>query len=460
VPDRVLQRAALSLAVISSFVTPVMASAVNLALPALGADLGLTAVTLSWVQTSYLLSTAVFVLPAGRLADIHGRKRVFVWGMAVFGLASLLASLAPGAALIMTARVVQGLGSAMIFATGMAILSAAFPPGQRGRAMGVAVASIYIGLSLGPLLGGALTQHLGWRSVFALGAPFSALALWVALGRLKAEWAEAAGESFDLAGSLIYGLGLVAIIEGLALLPSPLGLGLIAVGLGLLLAFAWWEGRAPAPVFHMHLLRRNRPFALSCLAAMINYAATFAVTFLLSLYLQQVKGLSPQQAGLVLAVQPMMMALFSPLAGRLSDRVQPRIVASLGMGLTALGLSALSLLRADSGLGYITLCLVINGVGFGVFSSPNMNAIMSSVEQRYYGIASGAVASMRILGQMTSMGVATSMLAVYVGHVRLAASNQAGLLASLQAAFVIFAALCVAGMFASLSRGKLPGGGE
>lgn len=453
--DKTLQRSALTLAVISSFVTPLMASGVNLALPDLAREFSLNAVVLSWVQTSYLLATAVCLLPAGRLADIHGRKKTFSLGMAVFGLSSLLASLAPSTAVLMIARVLQGLGSAMIFATGMAILTAAFPPGERGRAMGIAVAAVYIGLSLGPLLGGVLTQHLTWRSVFALGVPFSALAFWVAVRLLKAEWAEARGEKFDLKGSLIYGLALLAIIQGMALLPGLPALGLLAGGLVLLLVFVWWEGRIPAPVFEIGLLRSNRPFALSSLAALINYCATYAVTFLLSLYLQQVRGLSPQAAGFVLVAQPVMMALLSPLAGRLSDRIQPRIVASIGMGLTALGLFSLSLVGSGTSLAYILVCLVINGVGFGVFSSPNMNAIMSSVDKRYYGIAAGTVASMRILGQMTSMGIAASVIAVYLGRVKIAPDNYPDLVASLKTAFVIFGALCVAGIFASLGRGKL-----
>ncbi len=454
--DRSLQRAALTLAVISSFVTPVMVSAVNLALPEMGRYFAMDAVTLSWVQTSYLLATAALVVPAGRLGDILGRKRIFIWGMAVFGLSSLAACLAPTVPVLMAARVSQGAGSAMIFATGMAILSEAFPPGQRGRALGINVAAIYIGLSLGPLLGGVCTNYLTWRSVFALVVPPSALAVWVALYWLKAEWAEAKGEHFDFIGSLIYALALVVLLQGLINLPGWGAAGLCVAGLALLGLFAWWEERSPAPVFPMGLLRENRPFAFSSLAALINYAAVFAVTFLISLYLQQVKGFSPSLAGLVLVAQPVTQAVLSPLAGRISDRVQPRLVASVGMGITALGLGGLIFLKEDSGLAYLLACLVANGVGFGVFSSPNMNAIMSSVAPRYYGVASGTVAAMRMMGQMVSMAVAASMLAIFVGRVQISQASHAALLGSMSAAFVIFCLLCIAGIFASLSRGELP----
>ncbi|MBU2467465.1 MAG: MFS transporter [Proteobacteria bacterium] len=454
--DTTLQRAALTLAVISSFVTPVMASAVNLALPDLARQFALDAVMLSWVQTSYLLATAVCVVPAGRLGDILGRKRVFVWGMAGFGLASLAACLAPSVLVLLAARVAQGVGSAMVFATGMAILSEVFPPGQRGRALGINVAAVYVGLSLGPLLGGLATHYLTWRSVFALVVPPSALAVWVALYKLKAEWAEAKGEHFDLIGSLIYALALVALIQGLTRMPTWQAAGLVLMGLAFLGLFAWWEGKSPAPVFPVRLLITNRPFAFSSLAALINYAAIYAVTFLLSLYLQQVKGLSPTTAGLILVAQPVMQAVLSPLAGRVSDRAQPRLVASLGMGLTALGLAGLALVEQNTTTAYVIACLVVNGIGFGVFSSPNMNAIMSSVAPRHYGVASGTVAAMRMMGQMVSMGIAASVLAVFVGRVQISPANFPALLASLKVTFLICCLLCVAGIFASLSRGELP----
>jgi EmrB/QacA subfamily drug resistance transporter len=454
-PTQNLQRSALTLAVVSSFVTPVMGSAVNLALPAVGTYFALDAVTLSWIQTSYLLAIAVCVLPAGRLADIHGRKKTFALGMAVFGLSSLLTASAFSALVLIIARVFQGIGSAMIFATGMAIISAVFPPGQRGRAMGISVAAIYVGLTLGPFLGGFLTQYLTWRSVFAMGVPFSALAFGVAVWGLKAEWVEAKGEKFDLTGSLIYGLALVALIQGVGLLPGMTAMGFIISGLAVLGVFVWWEGRAEFPIFKISLFKSNRVFAFSSVAALINYCATFAVTFLLSLYLQHVKGLNPQSAGLILIAQPIMMALFSPLAGRLSDRIQPRIVSSVGMGLNAVGLFCLAFISSGTEIIYIVVCLLINGAGFGIFSSPNMNAIMSSVEKRYYGIAAGAVASMRILGQMASMGIAASVIAVYVGRVRIAPENYPALVDSIVVAFIIFGCLCLVGILASLSRGEL-----
>ncbi|HEX9899696.1 MAG TPA: MFS transporter, partial [Candidatus Methylomirabilis sp.] len=201
--------------------------------------------------------------------------------------------------------------------------------------------------------------------------------------------------------------------------------------------------------------RGNAVFTFSNLAALINYSATFAVTFLLSLYLQYTKGLGPRDAGLILVSQPLVMAAFSPIAGRLSDRIEPRTVASLGMAFTVLGLVLLAFLGEGTPLAFIVATLVILGFGFALFSSPNTNAVMSSVDRRLYGVASATLGTMRLSGQMLSMGIAMLVFALYVGRVRIGAANPASFLYSLKVAFAIFAILCFFGIFASLARGRL-----
>ena len=458
VSETATKRSALGVAAVSAFTTAFMGSAVNIALPAIGAEFRMDAVLLSWVATAYVLAAAVGLLPAGRLADIYGRKRFYAIGMIIFTSASLLAALAFSTPILLAARILQGLGSAMSFATGTAIVISVFPPGERGRALGIAVAAVYLGLSAGPSVGGILTQQLGWRSVFGLVVLLGAIAVYLVFWGLKGEWAEARGEKFDLTGSIIYGLGLVALIQGIALLPDLRSLILILGGLLGLALFVGWEIRVANPVFDLALFRTNRVFAFSSLAALIHYWATFAVTLLLSLYLQKIKGLSPQSAGLVLLAQPIFMAALSPLAGRLSDRIDPRIVASVGMSLSAVGLALLTTLDNDSSLVFIVACLILLGVGFALFSSPNMNAIMGSVERRLFGIASGAVATMRLLGQMLSMGIATCIFAVYIGRVEIAAQHYPALVTSVRAAFIIFALLCGLGIIASLARGRIEPG--
>jgi MFS family permease len=278
--------------------------------------------------------------------------------------------------------------------------------------------------------------------------------------KLEGEWAEARGERFDWAGSLIYGVALAAAMLGFPRLPSALGIGLTLAGVLGLLLFVGWEARAGSPILRVGLFRNNAAFSFSNLAALINYSATSAVGFLLSLYLQHIKGLSPQEAGLVLVAQPVAMALLSPLAGRLSDRIEARILASAGMALTTLALVPLILLSAQTPLWAIVVYLVILGCGFGLFSSPNVNAIMGSVERNSYGVASATLGTMRLVGQTLSMGIATLIFALYLGQVAIAPEVYPQFLASLKPAFAIFAGLCLAGVAASLARGTLHGGGR
>jgi EmrB/QacA subfamily drug resistance transporter len=454
--DRDLKRTALAVSTLAGFLTPFMGSAVNVALPDIAAEFSLKAVTLGWVATAYLLTAAIFLVPLGRLADIVGRKKIFLLGVSIFTLASLLAAAAPSAAALLASRALQGLGGAMIFSTSMAILTCVFPPGERGKAIGISTAAVYLGLSLGPVVGGFLVHRFGWRSVFYAVVPVGLAGIVLAVVRLRGEWDEAKGEKFDAFGSGIFGLGLAALMYGFSRLPSPFGGGLVAAGLALLGAFILWEMRVSAPVLDIRLFRANRVFAFSNAAALINYSATSAASFLLSLYLQYVKGLPPQKAGLVLVAQPVIMALASPFAGRLSDRTEPRLIASTGMALSAAGLVLLSFLGPGTSFGFIVGSLVCLGLGFGLFSSPNTNAVMGSVGKRHLGIASAALGTMRLTGQMMSAGIAMMIFALFMGHVPIEPPVYPLFLRSIRFAFAFFAALCVAGVFASLARGDRP----
>ncbi|MEE9564776.1 MAG: MFS transporter [Candidatus Hydrothermarchaeaceae archaeon] len=449
-----MKNSALLVAAMASFLTPFMGSSVNIALPSIGREFAMDAVLLSWVATSYLLAAAMFLVPFGRMADIHGRKRIFTYGMLVYTASSFLSAVATSGIVLISFRVLNGIGSAMIFGTGVAILTSVFPPRERGKALGINVASVYLGLSLGPFLGGFLTQNLGWRSIFLINVPLGLLIIAVVLWKLKGEWAEAEGEKFDFTGSIIYSLTLVAIMYGISLLPSVQGALLVLIGILSLSVFVKWEMKVESPVFNINILRDNKVFALSNLAALINYSATFAVGFLISLYLQYVRGFSPQDAGLILVSQPIVMALFSPSAGRLSDRVEPRIVASAGMALTTMGLFLFTFLNENTPLGSILTSLVLLGFGFALFSSPNTNAVMGSVEKRYYGVASATLGTMRLTGQVLSMGIAMMIFAIYIGRVQITPEYYPLFLKSMKLAFAIFAVLCFGGIFASLARGR------
>ncbi len=444
----------LFIAALAGFLTPFDGSAVNIALPVMAAEFHLDAITLSWITTAYLLTSAVFLVPFGRIADIYGRKRIFLYGIAIFTGASLVMTMVSFPEMLIAIRLIQGFGGAMIFGTALAILSSVFSPGERGRALGIYIMAVYLGLTMGPFLGGILTGYLGWRSIFLVNVPLGILACLLILWRLRGEWAECQGERFDLKGSVLYACSLVAVMLGLSTVPDLKGVLLLSVGIVIGVIFVLYELRVPLPVLDLSLFTKNRVFAFSNLAALISYCATYAVTFLLSLDLQLTRGFSPEQAGGILIVLPAVQALLSPVAGRLSDRIDSQVLASIGIALTAVGMFPLVFISESTPIWYLVACLVVLGAGFGIFSSPNINAIMSSVEKRYLGVASGMNGTVRLVGQMLSMGIVMMLFSLFIGPVMITPEYFPEFLQSLHYAFLIFSLLSLVGVVASLMRGK------
>jgi EmrB/QacA subfamily drug resistance transporter len=449
------RKPALVVTTIGSFLVPFMGSSVNIALPTIGKEFAMDAVLLGWVTTSFLMAATIFLVPLGKIADIYGRKKIFLLGFILYTVSSLFCAISPSPLFLISFRVLNGIGASMTFSPGVAILMSIYPPEERGKVLGINVAAVYSGLSCGPFLGGLLTQYFGWRSIFLINVPLGFLIILLTLWKLKGEWTEAKGEKFDVMGSLLFSLTLVTIMYGFSQLRGIEGFFFVLLGAGGVFLFVKWETKTTSPVLNIDLFKENKVFAFSNLAALINYSATFAVGFLMSLYLQFIKGLHPQEAGVILVSQPIMQAIFSPLAGRLSDRIEPRMVASIGMGITALGLFLLTFLDQNTTIPFIMGSLILLGLGFGLFSSPNTNAVMGSVEQKFYGVASGILGTMRATGMMFSMGMVMLILTIYMGPTQITPSYYPLFTKSLKTAFIIFTALCVAGIFASLSRGKV-----
>jgi EmrB/QacA subfamily drug resistance transporter len=446
------KKSILLVATFAAFLTPFLGSAVNLALPAIGKDLNANAISLGWVISSFILSSAIFLLPFGRLADIIGRKKVFTAGISLFTVSTFLILFSHSITSLIVLRMLQGVSSAMIFGTSLAIITSAFPPGERGKAMGINITAVYLGLSLGPVLGGLLTQYFGWRSIFVFLLPFGIVSLILIKVKIKTEWADARGEKFDWAGSLVYGGALTLFMYGFSRLPSQAGWICIVSGVIMAGVFIFVEEKVNIPVFDIRLILRNRVFAFSGIAALIHYSATSATGFFISLYLQYLKGLDARTAGLIMIAQPIAMTLLSPAAGKLSDKRNPGVIASVGMGLTASGLILLCFVTDTTPLILIVLLMIMMGIGFGLFSSPNSNAIMSSVEKRHLGVASGVVGTMRMVGQMMSMGIAMMLISLYIGKEKINPSTYPGLISAMHTGFIIFSILSVFGVFASLAR--------
>lgn len=452
--DKIQKRSVLLVATFAAFLTPFLGSAVNLALPSIGKDLNADAISLGWVVSSFILSAAVFLLPFGRLADIIGRKKVFSFGILLFTISTFVIVFTQNITSLIVLRIFQGLSSAMIFGTSLAIITSVFQPGERGRAMGINITAVYLGLSCGPVVGGLLTQYLGWRSIFAFLVPFGIVSLILLNRKIKTEWADAAGEKFDWLGSLVYGIALTSFMYGFSKLPGTTGWLFIITGVLTAAFFLFIEKKMNNPVFDIRLILRNRVFAFSGMAALIHYSATSATGFFISLYLQYLKGLDARTAGLIMISQPIAMTLLSPIAGRLSDKRNPGTIASFGMGLTATGLILLCFITITTPNYLILLLLLMMGIGFGLFSSPNSNAIMSSVEKRHLGVASGVVGTMRMIGQMMSMGIAMMLLSLFIGKQTINPATYPGLISAMKTGFIIFSILSIFGIFASLARNK------
>lgn len=450
------QISVLAIVATSSFFGTFLISSVNIALPSIEKDFNLDAVTLSWVVTSFLLSTAMFLLPVGRWGDLTGIRRIFKTGMVIFTVSSLLSGFATSGYWLILLRFLQGIGAAFSSTTGPAILVSAFLPQYRGRVLGISVMGVYLGLAFGPFFGGFLTQYLGWRSIFFVSSAFGIIITLIAFLYLdKDEITKVSGKKLDLKGTFFYMLGLVALSYGSARIPAMPGWALMAAGAICLVIFWMLENKSDMPVLETRLFTGNRLFAFSNLAALINYSATFSIIFLLSLYLQKIKGLSPRDAGSILVAQPIVMALFSPVTGRLSDRIQPRYLATAGMTMCTLGLTAFAFLSESTPIGIIVFLLLWVGTGFALFSSPNMNTIMSSVQKNQLGLASGTASTMRVVGQITSMTIATIFFSILFQKQAVEEVANSLFLKAQHLGFMTFAVISVAGIYFSYNRGKL-----
>ncbi len=435
------------------FLMPFMMSAVGVALPAIGREFGASALQLGLVETTYVLSASIFLLAMGRLGDIHGRRRIFQSGIVVFTIAGGLLSQAWSIESVIALRFLQGMGGSMVMATTIAIVVSVFPPEERGKALGIAVASVYAGISCGPFIGGALVTSFGWRTIFYLSVPLGLVVFAITAAKLRGEWAESRGEPFDWPGSLVYAASILLLISGASNLHrGPWAWVLAAGGLCGIAFFLALQARTPYPLLDVVLLRRNRVFALSNLAALLNYAATFGVTFFLSLYLQYIKGMSAREAGALLIIQPIVQTLLSPLCGRLADRYPAERVATAGMALCAAGLGVAATFTGETSLSLVVVTLGFLGTGFALFSSPNTSVIMGSVEPRHLGVASGLSASMRTLGMMTSMTIITVIFSVLMAGHAVTPETHPAFLKSMQTALLVFCGLCGLGILFSMAR--------
>jgi EmrB/QacA subfamily drug resistance transporter len=443
------------IAVCSGYIIgPMGMASVNVAIPALAEDLQANATKVGWLPTLYLLSSVMFMLPAGKLADNFGRKRIYTLGIALNVLASLMCSLAATIDGVLVWRFVQGAAGAMIFGTGIAIITSCTPERKRGAALGIVAACVYIGLTIAPAIGGWLTELFGWRAVFYFQIPLClALIAFIKL-MLHGEWKNDERARFDWIGAGIFALFTLALVYGLSLLPSLSGALLLCVAGASLLSFLVHQSRSQSPLIRPQMFKESRVFSLSLSTSFFMYASNFAIIFLLSLYLQYIKGFSPAYAGKILMVQALAMAIVAPFAGRLADRFESRIVATIGCSIVALGFVLLNQLNMTSTATYIVCALLLVGFGFGLFSTPNNNAIMGAVKRHEVGIASASMNLSRTTGNLVGMSIVNLMMHYYLGDQSLSTEQNPALMSTISLALMMSLGFVLLACVISSLRGR------
>ncbi|KXI26737.1 MFS transporter [Paraglaciecola hydrolytica] len=434
-----------------SFIGPMGMAAVNIAIPDLAQDLHASAKMVGWMPTLYLLSSVMFMLPCGKIADNYGRKRVYAFGLGLNAVASFMCAVASSIEWVLFWRFVQGAAGAMIFGVGVAILTSVTSNKKRGVALGISAACVYIGMSIAPAIGGWLTEIWGWRAVFYSQVPLVLCLLLAIKLFLHGEWKSEQKTRFDWWGTALFSLFAVCLVFGLSYLPDLIGILLLALSIFCLGLFIVHQSKSRRPLIRVQMFLESRVFSMSLSTSFLMYASNFSLAFLLSLYLQYIKGFSPAHAGQIILLQAVSMAIMAPLAGKFSDRIQPRLIATMGCVIVAFGFLILSQLSVDSSTAYISGSLLILGIGFGLFSTPNNNAIMGSVSKNELGVASSSMNLSRTIGNLFGMSMVNLMVHYYLGDQTFSVQNNQALMSTISLAFYmslgfVIAATCISGL--------------
>ena len=431
-----------------SFFTVFAVNAVMVVVPSIAAEFQMSNIVQNWVIIIFLLVVAVLSVPAGQISGKYGLKKVTIISIVLFIIISIVTVLVTSAEQFLLCRLILGIALSFINVTSMSMVVSAFAPEERGKALGINITGVYIGLSLSPVLGGILNYQLGWRSVVLFGVPFLLVILALLLTRIDDEWITFGDVPLDVKGSLAYGVGIVLFMYGFTILNEPLGVILTVLGVITLIIFGLIELRQDNPVFDIRFFK-NHKFLSSNFASLCAYLATFAVTTILNYHLQYIKGFDSQFSGIILLAAPLCQVILAPIAGRLSDKYVPQILAAIGMGLGTLSLVLFSFLNEATSLEYLIVSMIIYGIGFGLFSPPNTNVIMSSVPPKDTSVASAAVSTMRTVGQAMSLGILTLVFSFVMGNVPIVEEYYPLLISSCQITCLICVVLCIASVFAS-----------
>ncbi|WP_133469596.1 MFS transporter [Paraglaciecola marina] len=450
----VLAKFALIIVCLGSIIGPLGMASVNIAIPDMAADLQANAKMVSWLPTLFILSSVVFMLPAGKLADNYGRKRIYSYGLALNAFSSLMCGVSGSMEWVLFWRFVQGLASSMIFATGIAIITSVTPSHKRGAALGLASACIYIGLTIAPAVGGWLTELWGWRAVFLFQVPIVIALLILIKMRLEGEWKNDDRTKFDWWGTGIFALFASSLVYGLSILPQILGVGMLVLSAASLGMFVLHQSRSRKPLIRVQMFRDSRVFSMSLSTSLLMYASNFPLVFLISLYLQYVKGFTPSHAGQIILLQALSMAILAPISGKLADKFEARLISTLGCVIVGIGLAVLSTISTETSIMYIAISLLLIGIGFGLFSTPNNNAIMGVVKPDEVGVASASLNLSRTIGNLFGMSLVNLMVHFYIGDAQFSAEQNPALIQTFDMALMMSLSFVLVASALSALRGK------
>jgi MFS family permease len=421
-----------------SFLAPFMVSALIVAIPAIGKDFSMDAAAMSRLATAFFLAASMFLLPFGRMADIYGVKRIFTAGLYVYFVSAALAALAPSALAIMTARFLTGIGAAMVFGTSFALLSLSLPISERGKALGTNIAASLVGFALGFQAGGLLTYYFSWRAIFLLILPIPLAVIALIRTKLPGECALSKGQRLDLQGAVMVALTIFFIVAGLSELPKLLGLLLLISGLAAFILFVFWETHTLSPLIDLRIFSKNRTFVLANAAVLIYNSGTFAAIFLFSLYLQYIQELDARVTGLILLTATLIMAVLVGVAGRLSDRYRPYLIASAGIFITLVGILAMTFISSITPLELVLAEFLMLIVGGALFPSPMVKIVLGCIPREMYGVGSSLEETMRLLGNAVSMAITTVAFNIYLRGANITPELYPAFLESLSAIFGFF----------------------
>ena len=436
-------------AFITSFFGVFLSAGIVLGVPAIASEFGMNNVLQNWIITLNALVIAIFTLPAGQISGKYGVKKSLIIGVAIYLIASIGACLSFSAESFLMFRVFQGIGIAFSNVSAMAMVVQAVKPQNRGKALGFTITGVYLAGSLSPVFCGFLVHNFGWRAMFYFTIPFLALCIALMILKIPKEWKTYEGNKIDTLGYLIYGIGITLFIYGFTNLMNSFGAMSVILGVILLLIFGFYELKIESPAFNMNLFK-NMKFTSSNIAALCSYLAIASITTILNYHFQYVRGWNAQMSGMILIITPIIMALIAPNSGKLSDKIHPQKLAGIGMSIATITLVILIFLDASTPLYLIVIAMILQGIGMGLFTTPNTNAIMSSVPPNETPNASAAQSAMRTLGQTVSMGLLTLVFAWIMGSLKLSSEYANLIVQSSQIICLICTILCIIAVFASL----------